>query len=210
MLYHLNNIVDLQSKIQDKIEELENKKNNFEEEVNLHKIKLILRESKAKIKKYHTITRKIELPKSNPISSNSKEKIIVCLLKRHGYSQQKILQKNRQWVGNLLTCYHRLSRLSNAPESCANLSQEIKRKIIQEFVLSDRQITEVNTKARKAEKAVLFMNILGEIEKEACQDYLASIVKLQELNERIEKIFITQNPKILSAANEKNNLTLVG
>ena len=208
MLYYLNNIVELQSQIQERIEELENEKVNFTEDVNLHQIKLTLSESKAKLQKYDYI-KKIFASKSNPISSYSKEKLLLSVLNRHGYTQKKILQKNRQWVSILLTCYHRLSRLSNAPESCTNLSQEIKRKIIQEFILCDRQMLEENNRAIKAEKAVLFMNILGEIEKEACQDYLTSVVKLQELNERIEKIFITKNTKVLSSTNRTKNLTLV-
>ena len=207
MQYYLDGIFALQSQIQCCIHELRDKQINFKEDVNFQKMKLILRESKENLKKYKTITKETKF--DFLLSQHSKEKVIISLLKKHNYDRQKMIRANRQWVGNLLTCYYRLSRLSNAPEHIEKLSREIKKKIIQEFILYDRYIQEEKTRIRKAEKAILFMNILGEIEQESHHDYLNSVTKLKELNERIEQIFITKHSKVFVVKNRRNNLTLV-
>lgn len=211
MQYYLNNISNLQLHIKCKIEELESKESDLQKDINLHKLKSKLNSSNIELEKYKNINQEIELKFKYSLSFNhSKERIIISILNKYGYDQKQIIQKNKHIIGELLTCQHRLYRLINSLGHVKKLSGKIKRKIAQELIFYCQHNQEENRRIRKAEKAALFMNIIGEIEKKACQDHLTSMIELQELNERIEQIFITKKHNNCVVKTKENNLTLIG
>lgn len=209
--YYLDNISHLQSYIKGELEEIESKESDLQEDINLHKIKLKLIGINIELDKYKNINQEIEFKfKYGLIFGHSKEKIIITILNKYGYDRKQIIQENKQIIGKLLTCEHRLSRLINSPRYLKKLSREVKRKITQELTLYCQHNQEENKRIRKAEKAALFMNIIGEIEKKACQDHLNSIIKLKELNERIEKIFVTKRHNNLVSTTKEKSLMSIG
>lgn len=211
MQYYLNNISNLQSHIKGKIEELASTESNLQEDINLHKLKSSLSHSTRKLENYENINKEIEFKfKYSFIFGYSREKIIISILNKYGYNQKQLIQENKQIIGELLTCQHRLYRLINSPGHLKKLSGEIKRKIAQELTWYCQHNQEENKRIRKAEKAALFMNIIGEIEKKACQDHLTSIVELKELNERIEYIFITKEHNNLVSTTKEKSLMSIG